>query len=179
MLKKILLGLVAIVAVFVIVVAIQPSEFRIQRSATIAAPAAVVFPHVNDLHKWQAWSPFAKLDPNAKLTYEGPASGTGAKMSWEGNAQMGVGSMTIKESMPNEFVAFLLEFKKPFEATNTADFIFKPEGSGTSVTWGMSGKNNFISKAVGLFLNMDKMLGANFETGLADLKKISEAEAKK
>ena len=179
MLKTILISLAVIVIVFVVVVALQPAKFRVARSVTIGAPAAVVFPHVNDLHLWQEWSPFVKLDPAAKNTFEGPAAGTGAKLSWNGNKQMGEGAMTITESRPGEFVGFLLEFKKPFEATNTADFTFKPEGAQTVVTWGMSGTNNFMFKAVGLFMNCDKMLGPTFEKGLADLKAVAEAEARK
>lgn len=179
MLKIILISLAVVVVAFVIIVALQPAEFRVQRSATIAAPAGVVFPHVNDLHRWQAWSPFARLDPNAKNTFEGPADGTGSKMSWDGNKDMGAGAMTITESRPSERVDFLLEFKRPFEATNTADFTFKPEGSNTVVTWGMAGKNNFVFKAVSLFMSSDKMCGPAFEKGLADLKTIAEAEVKK
>ena len=179
MLKIVLLSLVAIVVIFVIVVALQPADFRVQRSATIAAPPAVVFSHVNDLHLWQDWSPWAKLDPNAKNSFDGPQAGTGAKMSWVGNKEVGEGVMTITGNQPAERVDFLLEFKKPFEASNTADFTFKPEGNQTVVTWGMSGKNNFVFKAVGLFLNCDKMVGPQFEKGLSDLKAIAEADAKK
>ena len=179
MLKIILISLAVVVLAFVVIVALQPADFRVARTVSIAAPPSVVFGHVNDLSKWKAWSPFAKLDPNAKETLEGPPAGTGAKLSWNGNKEMGEGAMTITESRPNELVAFLLEFKRPFEGTNTADFTFKSEGDGTAVTWGMSGKNNFIFKAVGLFMNCDKMLGPTFEKGLADLKALAEAEVKK
>lgn len=179
MLKTILISLAAIVVVFVIVVALQPADFRVARSATIAAPPAVVFGHVNDLHLWEAWSPWARLDPNAKNTFDGPPTGKGAKMSWSGNNEVGEGAMTITESRPSEFVGFLLEFKKPFVATNTADFTFKPDGDKTVVTWGMSGTNSFMFKAVGLFMNCDKMLGPQFEKGLADLKTVAESQTKK
>jgi carbon monoxide dehydrogenase subunit G len=179
MLKFILISLALIIVVFVIIVALQPADFRVTRSATIAAPPAVVFGHVNDLHLWQDWSPWAKLDPNAKNSFDGPPAGTGARMNWNGNNEVGEGAMTITESRPGEFVGFLLEFKRPFAASNTADFTFKPDGNQTVVTWGMSGKNNFMFKAVGLFMNCDKMLGPQFEKGLADLKTVSEAEAKK
>lgn len=179
MLKIILISLAVIVLVFVIVVAMQPAKFRVARSVKIAAPASVVFPHVNDLHLWQAWSPFVKLDPSAKTTFDGPSVGVGSKMSWDGNKEMGAGAMTVTETRPNEFVKFLLEFTRPFVATNTADFTFKTEGDQTEVTWGMSGNNNFIFKAVGLFMNCDKMIGPTFEQGLADLKALSEAEARK
>ena len=179
MFKKILLVLAIVIVVFVIVVAMQPADFRVQRSITIAAPAATVFPHVNDLHQFQEWSPWSKIDPNAKMTYEGPAAGTGAKYHWEGNKEVGEGYMSITDSRPNEKIEFKLEFKKPFEATNTADFSFKPEGDKTAVTWGMNGTKNFLFKAFGLFMDCDKMIGPDFEKGLASLKGIAEAEAAK
>jgi uncharacterized protein YndB with AHSA1/START domain len=173
--KKILIGVAVIVAVFVGVVAIQPSEFRIARTATISAPAAVVFAQVNDFHKWEAWSPWEKLDPTMKKTFEGAAAGSGAIYSWAGNSEVGEGRMAITESRPNELIGIKLEFLKPFAATNTTEFAFKPEGDQTAVTWSMFGKNNFMSKAFGLFMNMDKMIGADFETGLAQLKMVAEA----
>ena len=159
MIKKALLVLVALVAIFVIVVALRPSEFRISRSIKITAPALSVFSHVNNLHSWEAWSPWVKLDPHAKNTFEGPVEGVGAALSWDGNDEVGVGKMTITESRPGEVVVFRLDFKKPFEATNTAEFSFVPDGEATVVTWSMFGTNNFISKAVGLFLDCDKMVG--------------------
>ncbi len=179
MLKFILIGLVVIVIAFVIVVSLRPTDFRVQRSATIAAPPAAVFTHVNDVHKFQEWSPWAKVDPNSKIVFEGPEAGTGAKFSWAGNKDVGEGAMTVTDSKPAELVQFRLDFKKPFEATNTADFSFKPEGDKTVVTWGMSGKNNFLFKAVGLFMDCDKMVGKDFEKGLDNLKTLAEAEAKK
>ena len=179
MLKKILIGLLVIIIVFLVVVALQPADFRVTRSATIAAPPEVVFPHVNELKKWDAWSPWAKLDPNAKNTFEGPASGKGAAMSWAGNNQVGEGRMTITESRPNELVQFKLEFFKPMAGTSDADFIFKPQANQTEVTWTMTGKNNFIAKAFCLFMSMDNMVGGQFEKGLADLKSAAEAAPKK
>jgi uncharacterized protein YndB with AHSA1/START domain len=179
MIKFIFIGLVLIVIVFVVVVALRPADFRIQRSATIAAPPATVFAHVNDVHKFQEWSPWAKMDPNSKIVFEGPEAGTGAKFSWAGNKDVGEGAMTVTDSKPAELVQFRLDFKKPFEATNTDDFSFKPDGDKTVVTWGMSGKNNFMFKAVGLFMDCDKMVGKDFEKGLDNLKTLAEAEAKK
>lgn len=178
MLKKILIALAAIVVVFVAVVAMQPSEFRVARTATMSAPAPAVFAQVNDLHKWEAWSPWAKLDPAAKSTFEGPPAGTGAIFRWAGNNQVGEGSMTITESRPNELIRFNLEFLKPMAGTSTAEFTFKPEGNQTTVTWSMSGKNNFIAKAMCLFMNMDQMVGGQFEKGLAAMKSIVEATAR-
>ncbi len=179
MLKIILIALAVIVVVFVVIVAVQPSDFRITRSATIAAPPEAVFAQVNGLHNWEAWSPWAKLDPAAKSTYEGPAAGVGAAFTWAGNNKVGEGRMTITESRPNESVRFKLDFLKPFKATNTAEFTFKPEGNQTAVTWSMYGKNSFIGKAVGLFINCDKMVGGQFEQGLAQMKSVAEAASGK
>ena|SRR6266550_5459326 len=179
MLKKFLIAIAAIIVVFVVVVALQPSEFRIVRSATISAPAPAVFAQVNDFHNWEAWSPWAKLDPAAKATFEGPSTGTGAIFKWAGNKEVGEGSMTITESRPSDLIRIKLEFLRPFEATNSAEFTFKPEGNRTGVTWSMEGKNNFIAKAVCLFMNMDKMVGGQFEQGLAQMKAVVEAAPKK
>ena len=175
MLKKILLALAVIVVVFVGVVAMQPSDFRIVRTATMSAPAPAVFAQVNDFHNWEAWSPWAKLDPAAKNSFEGPSAGTGAIFRWAGNKEVGEGSMTITESRPSDLIRIKLEFLKPFAATNSAEFTFKPDGDQTAVTWSMAGKNNFISKAICLFMNMDKMVGGKFEEGLAAMKSIVEA----
>jgi uncharacterized protein YndB with AHSA1/START domain len=179
--KKLLIALsvlVGIVVVFVIVVATRPADFRVSRSVTMTAPPSAVFPHVNELKKWESWSPWMKLDPNAKSSFEGPASGKGAAMSWAGNNQVGEGKMTITESKPDELVRFHLEFYKPMAGTSEAEFTFKPEGNQTTVTWTMSGKNNFIGRAMCLFMNMDKMVGGQFENGLASMKALVEAAPK-
>src|SRR6516162_8189874 len=133
MLIRILLAAGALLAVFIIIVALQPGEFRVARSATVDAPPPAVFAQVNDLHAWEAWSPWAKLDPNAKSTYEGPAAGTGASMKWSGNNKVGEGRMTIVDNRPGELVQIKLEFVRPFKTTNMAEFTFKPEGNQTSV----------------------------------------------
>ena len=174
MFKKILLGLVALLVIFVIVVALQPSHFRVERSVTLAAVPAEVFPHVNSLKKTHVWSPWTKLDPAAKYSFEGPESGVGAINTWAGNNQVGEGRQTIIESRPNELVRIKLDFLKPFESTSTAEFILRPENNKTVVTWALFGESNFISKAFCLFMNQDKMLGEPFERGLADLKAIVE-----
>jgi uncharacterized protein YndB with AHSA1/START domain len=178
MLKKILLtgliGFLAIIGVLAIVVAMQPSDFEIARQIVIDAPPVAVFDHVNDFHNWEAWSPWAKLDPAAKNTFEGPSSGKGAIFRWAGNDQVGQGSMTILESRPAELVKIHLHFIKPFEDTATAEFTFKPSGDQTTVTWSMFGKNNFIEKAFCLFMDMDAMLGGDFEKGLASMKTVVE-----
>ncbi|MBI1273571.1 MAG: polyketide cyclase [Alphaproteobacteria bacterium] len=173
MAKKILLALLAIVAVFLVVVSMQPDDFSVTRSATFDAPSQTVFAHVNDLGKWEAWSPWAKMDPEAETEFEGPEAGTGAIMRWKGE-KTGQGSMTIVESRPGEFVGFDLAFIKPFESSSAASFTFEPDGGRTRVTWTMEGKSNFIGKAMGLFMNCDKMVGDQFDEGLASLKEIVE-----
>jgi hypothetical protein len=174
MILKILIGLAVVIGLLAAFVATRPAEFSVARSATFAAPAPAVFAQVNELKKWEAWSPWAKKDPNAKSTYAGPAAGKDASMSWAGNNDVGEGRMTIMESRPDELVRFKLEFFKPFAATNEATFAFKPEGGGTSVTWTMTGTNNFIGKAMCLFFDMDRMVGGDFEKGLEGIKGIVE-----
>jgi uncharacterized protein YndB with AHSA1/START domain len=178
MLKKILIGVSALVAIFLVIVALQPSQYRVVRTATIPATPSVVFDQVNDLHKWDAWSPWAKLDPAMKTTFEGPQSGTGAAYSWVGDSKVGEGKMSITETRTNELVRLKLEFIKPFASVATTEFTFKPEGNQTSVTWSMSGDKNFISKAFCLFMNMDKMVGGDFEKGLAGLKSVVQMAAR-
>jgi len=178
MFKKILIGFAVIVVVFVVIVALQPSDFRVARSATISAPASAVFAQVNDFHKWEAWSPWAKLDPAAKNSFEGPPAGIGAIFRWAGNDEVGAGSMTIIDSRPSELIRIKLEFLKPFEGTNTAEFTFKPEGNQSTLTWSMFGTNNFIAKAFCLFMSMDKMVGGQFDKGLASMKSVVEAAPK-
>jgi uncharacterized protein YndB with AHSA1/START domain len=179
MIKKIFIGLVVVIAGFLIIVAMQPAEFRVERSATISAPASAVFAQVNDLHKWAAWSPYENRDPAMQRTFEGEPSGPGAIYKWSGNSEVGEGSMTIIESHPNERILIKLEFIKPFAATNTAEFTFEPQGDQTVVTWSLSGENNFISKAICMFMDMDKMVGGDFEQGLAKLKSVVEDGATK
>lgn len=179
MLKKILIGVAAVLVLFVIVVATRPADFRIERSTTIAAPPAVVFEQVNDFHAWAAWSPWEKLDPGMKRSYGGPPSGAGATYDWQGNDDVGEGRMTIEKSAPPSTVGVKLEFIKPFAATNTTTFTFAEQGPGTKVTWAMEGTNGFFAKAFGLFMDMDKLVGADFERGLASMKAVAEAAAKK
>jgi uncharacterized protein YndB with AHSA1/START domain len=178
MLKKILVALAIIIVGFLIVVALQPSSYQVTRSASISGPPADVFTQVNDLHKFQDWSPWAKIDPAVKHTFAGPPAGTGAVCSWAGNKDVGKGSMTITESRPNDLIRFRLDFIEPFTSTATTEFTFKPEASQTVVTWTIFGQKNFLSKAFCLFMNMDKMLGGDFEKGLAQLKAIVEAAKK-
>ena len=172
--KRILLGFVVLVVLLAGFVAMQPTEFQVSRSAAFAAPPGEVFAQVNELKRWNAWSPWAKKDPQMKQSYEGPSAGTGAVTSWIGNQEVGEGRMSIVESRPNELVRFKLEFFKPFAATNSAVFEFKPEAQGTRVTWTMHGQNNFVGKAMCLVFDMDKMVGGDFEAGLAGIKAIVE-----
>jgi len=170
----IFLALTFIVLLLIVVVAGQPDEFTVSRSATIAAPPEKVFPHVNDLHAWKAWSPWAKKDPDAKTEIAGPPTGLGATMKWEGNSKVGVGRMTITESRPGELIRLRLDFEKPMKATNTAEFVFGPAGGQTAVTWRMFGTNNLFGKLFGLFVNCDKMVGGDFVNGLAAMKSVAE-----
>ena len=176
--KKIVIRVVAVLAVllggFLVVVAIQPADFLVTRSATMAAPPARIFPEVNSFHAWEAWSPWAKLDPNAKNVFEGPEAGEGAKFTWSGNDKVGEGTQSIVESKPDERIRIRLDFERPMKATNDVEFTFKPQDEKTLVTWNMTGKKDFVSKAFCMFFNMDKMVGGDFEKGLASLKAIVE-----
>ncbi len=178
MLKKVALAFAVIVVALAAFIATRPAEFRIVRSRTLSAPPAVVHGYVNDFHKWAEWSPWEKLDPALKRDHSGAPAGTGAVYAWSGNSQVGEGRMTITDSRAPHSVTIRLEFIKPFAATNTSQFDFAPSGSGTQVTWAMSGRNNFTSKAFSVFMDMDKMVGADFERGLANLDTVTAAAAK-
>ncbi len=170
----ILIGVIVLIAALVVLVAMRPAAFHIERSIAIAAPPESAFAQVNDLHAWAAWSPFEKLDPAVKKTFGGPPSGTGATYAWAGNDRAGEGRMTIEKSEPPSLIDIKLEFFKPFVATNAAKFTFIPTPGGTTVTWSMDGRRNFMMKAFCLVLNMDKMVGGQFAEGLASLKKVAE-----
>jgi uncharacterized protein YndB with AHSA1/START domain len=177
-LKRILIALAVLILLFLGLVAIQPADFKITRSAAIAAPPNIVFAQVNDFHKWEAWSPWLKLDPAAKSTYAGAPAGTGAEFAWAGNDKIGEGKMAITESRPNDLIRIKLDFIKPMEGTCTTEFNFKSQGDRTSVTWSMIGRHTFVEKGFCLFMNIDKMVGGDFEKGLAQMKAIAEAAAK-
>ena len=179
MLKKILLGAAAVLVALCGVIAMQPSTYSVQRSATFKAAPDITFALVNDFHNWGGWSPWDKMDPNQKTTFEGAATGVGAKYGWSGNDQVGEGRMTIEESKVNELVRIKLEFIRPFESTSPTTFTFAPAAEGVTVTWKMDGTNTFMGKAFSLFVNMDAMLGKDFDNGLAAMGKIAEAETKK
>ncbi|HLX94638.1 MAG TPA: SRPBCC family protein [Verrucomicrobiae bacterium] len=175
----ILISLAVIIGLLLTIVAMRPSDFRVTRSIVIAAPVEVAFAQVNHLRQWEAWNPWGKLDPHMRLTYAGPPAGAGASYAWAGNGKVGEGRNTIIESKPAELVRFRLEFFKPMKAVNAAEFTFTNEGAETTVTWTMTGKNNFVGKLFGLIIGCDKMVGGQFEKGLADMKSVAEAEAGK
>jgi hypothetical protein len=176
MLKKVLLGILALVAIFAIVVATRPDTYHVQRSTKIEAPADVVFATVNDFQTFAEWSPWAKMDPAMRTTISTPSSGVGAKYEWSGNKQVGKGRMTIVEATAPTHSKEKLEFLEPFPGQAEAVFDIKPNGNVVDVTWSMTGKANFIGKAFGLFVSMDKMIGKTFDDGLVNLKRVSEAK---
>jgi hypothetical protein len=171
----ILIVIAVVVILLLVIIASRPEDFSITRSTTMSVAPQAVFPQVNDLHNWSGWSPWARLDPDMKMTFTGPKAGTGAAYTWSGNSKVGEGRMTIMESRANELVKIKLEFMKPFTATNASEFTFQPQSSQTNVIWSMTGKRNFMMKAMSLVMNMDKMLGGQFEQGLAQMKAIAEA----
>ena len=178
MLKFVLiaLGVVAVLLIVAcVVVALQPADFAIQRSIQIAAPPAEVFPHVNDLKAWDAWSPWSKLDPDAKVTLSDPAAGKGATIRWNGNDQVGEGNMVIVESRPAELVELEQTFVRPMAGSARIAYDFVPEPNGAQVTMRMSGKNGFLAKAICLVMNMDEMIGPKFDEALAGLKQVAES----
>jgi hypothetical protein len=145
----------------------------VERSILVNASADAVFPHVNDFRQWTVWSPWEKLDPDMERTYGMPSSGEGATYAWNGK-KVGAGNMTITESIPGESIVIRLEFTKPMKSVNTTAFAFSAENGGTRVTWSMTGKNNFMSKAFQLVMNLEDMIGKDYEKGLASLKAVSE-----
>jgi hypothetical protein len=179
MMQKILVGLIATIGSFVVLILLQPSEYRVSRTMVMSAPAPDVFAQIDDFHRWQAWSPWAKRDPKAKASFDGPTSGKGAVFAWSGNNEVGEGRMTLTDSRPGEAVKIKTDFVKPFVGTSYSDFSLKPEGGATSVSWTISGQNDFIAKLICLFVSMDKVLGGEMEKGLASIKQLVEADAKK
>lgn len=174
-----LLGiLLVLIAVVLIVASTKPAEFSIQRSQMMSAPPSAPFAQVNDFKNWSAWSPWEKLDPNMRHIFEGPPMGVGSSHSWSGNNKAGEGKATITDSRPHESIRMRLEFVRPFKATNEVVFLFQPTGQQTNVTWLMNGKNNFMGKIVCVFMNMDKMVGTDFEKGLSAMKSIVETQVK-
>ena len=174
MFKKIALILIVVIVGVLLFAATRSDTFRVERSMTIDAAPEKIFPLVNDFRAWRQWSPWENIDPNLKRNYSGAESGVGAAYAWEGNNQIGSGRMEILKSTPSSQIIIQLDFIKPFAARNTAEFNFQQKGSATEVVWTMDGSNSYMHKVMGLFFNMDKMVGSSFETGLMDLKAIAE-----
>ena len=174
MLKIIAIAVAVPIAGVLVFAATRPDSFRIERSAKIKAPAEKIFAQVNELKAWIAWSPWEKIDPALKRSYGGPASGKGANYAWEGNKDVGSGRMEIAEAVAPSKIVIRLDFLKPFEAHNTAEFTFASQGDATTVTWAMYGPSPYLSKLMGLVFSMETMVGGSFEQGLANLKSITE-----
>ncbi|HWI10433.1 MAG TPA: SRPBCC family protein [Burkholderiaceae bacterium] len=174
MLKTIAVVVAVLIAGVLIVASMKPDSFSVQRSATIKAPPDKVFAVLNDFHRWTEWSPWEKLDPLMKRTLGGPASGKGATYAWEGNSKAGAGRMEIIESVPARRIGMQLDFIKPFEGHNVAEFTLTPQGDATQVNWQMRGPAPFIAKLMQVFVSMDTMIGKDFEEGLANLKAVAE-----
>jgi hypothetical protein len=179
MFLKILAVVLGATVVLLGFIASRPSDFRVTRTRTLAAPPDVVYGYVNDFRRWTEWSPWEKRDPALKREYTGAPAGPGATYHWVGNRQVGEGRMTITESRPAQAVVIRLEFIKPWTATNQAQFDFAPSGSGTSVTWTMRGEKNFMAKAFGLLVDVDRLVGTDFDRGLENLDAVSGAAARK
>jgi uncharacterized protein YndB with AHSA1/START domain len=174
MFKRILLVVVVLIGALLAYAATRPDSFRVERATVIKAPPAKVFALIDDFRQWAGWSPWEKLDPAMKRTHSGAASGKGAVYAWEGNGDVGAGRMEILETTAPSRVLIRLDFMKPFEATNTAEYTIQPEGEATRVTWAMYGPAPFLSKLMQVFVSMDKMIGKDFEQGLANLKALAE-----
>jgi uncharacterized protein YndB with AHSA1/START domain len=174
--------MINIIAIIVVVLlaallgfaATRPDTFRVQRATSIKAPPEKIFALINDFHSWGSWSPWEKMDPTMKRTHSGAANGKGAVYEWEGNNKVGKGRMEIMDTSPPSKVTIKLDFVKPFEGHNIAEFTLEAKGDSTNVTWAMYGPNPYIAKLIHMFFNMDNMIGKDFETGLANLKTVAE-----
>jgi hypothetical protein len=181
MIKKVFIAVAVLLACAVagllVTIALQPSTYHVERFTTISAPPSAVFAHVNDLHAWDSWSPWKDLDPNPKTSFSNPSAGKGASFSWNGNDQVGEGTLTILDSKADERIDVEQAFVRPLAGKANMAFTFKPEGAGTKVIWAMDGHNDFLGKAVCLVMNMDAMVGTSFEQGLSNMKALVEKEA--
>ena len=166
--------ILVIVAGILIYAATKPNDFRVQRSLAIKAPADRIHALIADLHAWVSWSPYEKKDPDMKRTFGGAPSGQGAVYAWDGNKNVGAGRMEVLEAPVPSKVKIKLDFLKPFEGHNTAEFTMVPAGDTTNVTWAMYGPSPFMMKLMGTFMNMDRMIGDDFAVGLANLKAVAE-----
>lgn len=174
MIASLVIVVAVLIALLLVYAATRPDTFRVERSAIINAPPENIFPLINDFRKWEPWSPWEKVDPAVKRTYSGTASGEGAVYEWSGNKNIGQGRMEIIESSPPSKIKLKIDFIKPFEAHNTIEFTLVPQGGSTLVTQAMYGPSPFISRLMGIFCSMDKMVGRKYEEGLANLKALSE-----
>jgi uncharacterized protein YndB with AHSA1/START domain len=170
----VVLVLVAGIGAVLALAATKPDTFRVERRASIKAPPEKIFAFLDDFHRYEAWSPYETLDPAMKRTYSGTANGRGAIYAWESNGKAGVGRMEIADASPPSKVRINLDFVKPFEASNIVEFTLEPKGDLTNVTWAMHGPSPFFAKVMHVFFNMDSMVGRDFETGLANLKALTE-----
>ncbi len=175
--RKIVIGVAALIAVLLLVVATRPSTFHVERSLQVTVPPEFLFAQVDDFRAWRGWSPWEQLDPAMKRTFSGPSRGVGAVYAWTGNDKVGEGRMTIEKSVPTSSVEIKLEFVKPFASTSQTTFRFVPAGADTKITWSMDGRNDFLGKAFSLFMDTDRMIGGDFERGLASLGQVSQAMA--
>lgn len=173
MIKKIALVIVVLIAAVLIYAATRPGTLHVERTATINAPPEKIVPHIVDFHQWGEWSPFEKIDPAMKRTFSGAPAGKGAVYEWQGNSEAGAGRMEITDSQPSR-VTIKLDFTAPLEGHNIAEFVLEPQGDSTNVTWTMDGPTPYIGKLIGVFMNMETMIGGPFAEGLANLKRIAE-----
>ncbi|MEW6632922.1 MAG: SRPBCC family protein [Pseudomonadota bacterium] len=174
MLATILIIVIVIIAAVLVYAATRANDFVVSRSASIKAPAETIFPLINDFRRWPEWSPYEKLDPDMKRTLSGAEAGKGAAYAWEGNGKAGTGRMEITGSVPSSLVSLKLDFEKPFRANNTVDFTLAPSGDATTITWAMRGARPFVAKLMGLVMDFDRLIGKDFEAGLANLKRVTE-----
>ncbi|UVK39695.1 SRPBCC family protein [Mesorhizobium sp. AR10] len=174
MLTTILVILVVLIAALLIYAATRPDSFTVSRATSINASPEAIFPMINDFRRWSLWSPYEKLDPEMKRTFSGNDSGKGAAYAWHSGGKAGIGRMEITNSVPSSLIALKLDFEKPFKANNTVDFILTPSGNATAVSWAMHGRYPFIAKLMGVFMNFDRLVGKDFEVGLANLKNAAE-----
>ena len=172
-----LLLLFLAVAALLAYAAPRPANFTVRREIAVAAPPEAIFPFVTDFRQWALWSPYEKLDPAMQRTFGGAPSGKGAIYGWSGTGKAGAGRMEITDAPPSSRVTIKLDFIKPFEGHNIATISFEPAGGATRIVWAMEGPSPFMMKLMGIFLNLDQMIGRDFETGLANLKAVAEAKA--
>jgi uncharacterized protein YndB with AHSA1/START domain len=174
MFKTVLIVVVVLIAAILVYAATMPDDFRVQRTTSIKASPEKIFALINDLHRWDSWSPWEKMDPAMQRTFSGATAGKGAVYAWQGNSKVGEGRMEIADASPPSRVMIKLDFIKPIEGHNTAEFTLDPKGDSTNVSWSMYGPSAYIAKVIGVFASMDKMIGKEFENGLANMKAVAE-----